>query len=395
MEPGIYGPYRYLPITQRRHFSWPGEARLALWVIPNIEFFHLDDPMPGVNNERLSGSQVKTPNVRNWAIRDYGNRVGVWRFFEVLSRYGIRGTAALNSDICDYHPQIIETGVKLDWEFIGHCQTNARRLNELPPEQEKAAIHDTLERIGRATGRKPIGWLGAGLSETWNTLDYLIDEGVKYVADWACDDLPFRMSVSGRPIMSIPYSLQVNDTTQFYNQKATPEDFERMHQAAVRLPLRGERAGAARHGDCHPPVRFGRALLDRRDRQRTGLCLLALGGLARDRIGDRRALCASRCPMNDPEARAVARDGAEPGTAEPYSALTPTSLMSFAPLGVVVADQRRERSGRSPPTSTPWPANWLLMSGDARSLTSSVFSRVTISPGVPAGASTPYQVPAE
>src|SRR6185312_15986694 len=99
MEPRIYGPYPYLPITERKPFAWPGGAKLALWVIPNLEFFHLDDPMPGVNNERVTHAQV--PNVRNWALRDYGNRVGVWRFFEVLARHGIRATAALNSDICD------------------------------------------------------------------------------------------------------------------------------------------------------------------------------------------------------------------------------------------------------------------------------------------------------
>ena len=229
MQPSVYGPYPYLPITERKPFAWPGGAKLALWVIPNIEFFHLDDPMPGVNNERVPHAQI--PNVRNWALRDYGNRVGIWRFFDVLSRHGIRATAALNSDICEYHPQIIRRAVELDWEFMGHCQTNAKRLNELAPEREREAIRATLARIGEASGRKPVGWLGAGLAETWNTLDYLLDEGVQYVADWTCDDLPFRMNVGGRPLFSIPYSLQVNDTTQFYNQKATFEDFEKLIKA--------------------------------------------------------------------------------------------------------------------------------------------------------------------
>ncbi len=231
MNPSIYGPYRYLPITERKHFAWPNGNRLALWVIPNIEFFHLDDPMPGVNNERLPTAMIKIPNVRNWALRDYGNRVGIFRFFELLSRYGIRGTVALNSDICDYHPQIIETAVKLNWEFIGHCQTNAVRINELDAAQERGMLHATLERIGKATGKKPIGWLGAGLAETWNTLDYLIEEGVRYIADWTADDLPFRMNVGSKTIISIPYSLQINDATQFYNQKSTPEDFEKMVKA--------------------------------------------------------------------------------------------------------------------------------------------------------------------
>ena len=225
MQPSIYGPYRYVPISERKGFRWPNGARVALWVIPNIEFFHLDDPMPGTSNERIARAHAKIPNVRNWALRDYGNRVGIWRFFDVMSRYGVRGTAALNSEICDQHPQIIEAALKLDWEFMGHCQTNAIRLNEMEPEREKEAIHDTLERIGKATGKKPLGWLGAGLAETWNTLDFLIEEGCLYVADWTADDLPFRMNVNGKTIYSIPYSLQCNDTPQFFDQKLSAEEF--------------------------------------------------------------------------------------------------------------------------------------------------------------------------
>jgi len=231
VKPSIYGPYKYLPITERKHFSWPNGKRLALWVVPNIEFFHLDDPMPGVNNERLPAAMIKIPNVRNWALRDYGNRVGVFRFFELMPRYGIRGTVALNSDICDYHPQIIDRAVELGWEFIGHCQTNAVRTNELDETKERDMVRGTLSRIAKATGKKPVGWLGAGLAETWNTLDYLIDEGVRYIADWTCDDLPFSMNVGGKTIISIPYSLQINDATQFYNQKSTPEDFEKAIKA--------------------------------------------------------------------------------------------------------------------------------------------------------------------
>lgn len=225
MQPSIYGPYQYVPITERKGFKWPNGARVALWVIPNIEYFHLDDPMPGTNNERIARANARIPNVRNWALRDYGNRVGVWRFMEMLSRYGIRATVALNSEICDYHPQIIEAGLKLRWEFMGHCQTNAVRINEMEPEREKEAIHNTLEVIAKATGKKPLGWLGAGLAETWNTLDFLIEEGCLYVADWPADDLPFRMNVNGKTIFSIPYSLHCNDTPQLFDQKQSAAEF--------------------------------------------------------------------------------------------------------------------------------------------------------------------------
>ncbi len=228
MQPSTYGPFPYRPITTRQHFSWPGGRRLALWVIPNIEFFHLKDVMPGVANERIAPAHAKIPNVRNWAVRDYGNRVGVWRFFEMFKRHGLRGTVSLNSDICIHHPQIIERALEDNWEFMGHCQTNAVRLNEMNPDEERQAIHETLEVIARATGRRPPGWLGAGLSETWNTLDFLVEEGLQYVADWACDDLPFRMNIHGKTLMSVPYTLHVNDTTQFFNQKATAAEFEQI-----------------------------------------------------------------------------------------------------------------------------------------------------------------------
>ena len=131
MTPRRYGPLAYVPITRRPKLTWPDGARVALWVNPNIEFFGLDDVMPGNQNERVPREHAKIPNVRNWAVRDYGNRVGIWRIMEVLTRYGIRASAALNSEICDHHPEIIEEAGRLGWELIGHNQTNALRLTEM------------------------------------------------------------------------------------------------------------------------------------------------------------------------------------------------------------------------------------------------------------------------
>ena len=115
MTPRRYGPLQYVPITRRTKLTWPGGARVALWVNPNIEFFGLDDVMPGNLNERMLREHAKIPNVRNWAVRDYGNRIGIWRIMEVLTRYGIRASAALNSEVCDHHPEIIEEAGRLGW----------------------------------------------------------------------------------------------------------------------------------------------------------------------------------------------------------------------------------------------------------------------------------------
>src|SRR5262245_61055874 len=110
MKPRDYGPFDYSPIINRPRLTWPKGERLALWVIPNIEFFSLQERPGGY------GAGGKTPDVVMWSDRDYGNRIGVWRLMDVLERYGIRGTVALNSDLCQHHPVIIEEGNKRRWE---------------------------------------------------------------------------------------------------------------------------------------------------------------------------------------------------------------------------------------------------------------------------------------
>lgn len=253
MKPSRYGPFPYVPITQRPPYALPNNAQIAVWVIPNIEFFGLDDPMPGNQNERIAREAAKIPMVRNWAQREYGNRVGIWRVMEVLDRYGIRGTVALNSDICDYQPQIIEATMTRGWELMGHNQTNAIRLNEMPPEQEAESIRETLDRIQRATGRRPTGWLSSGLSETWRTLDLLVDAGVEYVADWTCDDQPFLMDVGGRPLVSIPYSFELNDAPMFYYNKVSTDEFDQMIRRQFDTLYReGERSGRVMAICLHP-----------------------------------------------------------------------------------------------------------------------------------------------
>ena len=228
MKPSRYGPFRYVPVSARPKLEWPGGARVALWVNPNVEFFGLDDVMPGTVNERVAREHARIPNVRNWSVRDYGNRVGVWRLMEVLTRHGIRASAALNSEVCVHHPEVIAEAVRLGWEFIGHNQTNALRLNEISPDAERDAIRAALNAIERASGRRPVGWLGAGLAETWNTLDYLSEAGIRYVCDWVNDDQPYTMDAGNPPMVSLPYSVQTNDVPAYFDMKVSVPEFEAM-----------------------------------------------------------------------------------------------------------------------------------------------------------------------
>ncbi len=227
MKPRRYGPFDYVPVNRRPRISWPGGAQLALWVIPNIEFYALDEPLPGDFGKRPHG-RGGTPMVREWGQRDYGNRVGVFRVMEVLERHGIRATVALNSDICDEHPQIVEDAVKLGWEFMGHGKGNMHRMNEISPEAERDTILEVFSRIEAATGTQPVGWLAPGLVETWNTLDYLVEAGCRYVCEWVNDDQPYLMDVGGNQLVSLPYSYEANDSPVMGRYKFTPLEFERI-----------------------------------------------------------------------------------------------------------------------------------------------------------------------
>jgi peptidoglycan/xylan/chitin deacetylase (PgdA/CDA1 family) len=226
MQPDDYGPFPYVPINRRVKWKWPNGARVALWVAPNLEFFPLKFPLAGQPWQKAS--EQKAPTVRAWGQRDYGNRIGIFRIMDVLSKYGIRATASLNADLCDHHPQIVEDAVRLGWEFMGHNRTNATWLNAIPPEEERELIRYCTERLRQATGRKPAGWLSSGIVETWNTLDHLIAEGYTYVTDWVNDDQPYRMSVGGKPIVYLPYSYEINDNAQILQRHASSDDFELM-----------------------------------------------------------------------------------------------------------------------------------------------------------------------
>ena len=220
-----YGPFPYSAINDRSRLRWPNDARVAFWVIPNIEFFALDENVPA----SAGGTGIKPPDVPTWSSRDYGNRVGVFRMMDVMDRYGIRGTVALNSDVCLHHPNIIQAGNALKWEWMGHNRTNTQRLNAVPPEEEAPLIADVVKTITSVAGERPVGWLGSGLQETWESLGHLADAGFTYVADWVNDDQPYQMQLEGgRTICSIPYSWYINDKPAYEAQHRTTEEFSDM-----------------------------------------------------------------------------------------------------------------------------------------------------------------------
>src|SRR5207237_10741982 len=94
------------------------------------------------------------PDVLNYSWRDYGVRVGIWRLMDVMEKHGVKGTVALNSDVCARYPRIIEVGNKLGWEWMGHGTNNSTLINKQPEDAERALIKKVVDTIAKVTGRK-------------------------------------------------------------------------------------------------------------------------------------------------------------------------------------------------------------------------------------------------
>ena len=218
-DPGLYD---YWPYHDRPKIRWPGGARLAFWVAPNIEFYELDPP---ANPQRKAWPQPY-PALPGYSIRDYGNRVGHVRQMELLDKYGIRGSISLSSALCDHHPEIIAMCAERNWEFFSHGIYNTRYTYGLSEEQEREMILDSVATIEKHTGSKPAGYLAPALSHSEHTIDLFAEAGGTYTCDLFHDDQPTPVKVrNGKRFVSIPYSLEMNDTIAYVVNKIEPRRY--------------------------------------------------------------------------------------------------------------------------------------------------------------------------
>jgi peptidoglycan/xylan/chitin deacetylase (PgdA/CDA1 family) len=222
--PRAHGRFDYSPIVDRPPLRWPNGARVALWVIPNIEHFYFNMPGTSVG----TAGHGLNPDVRSYSWRDYGVRVGIWRMMETMQRYGVRGTVALNSDVCTEYPRIIEEGNKLGWEWMGHGTSNSILLNSQAEAAERAIIAECVSTITAKVGKAPRGWLSPALSETVRTLDILAEHGIEYVGNWVNDEQPYPMKVRKGRMFAMPYSQELNDIPALLGLHQSPERFGRM-----------------------------------------------------------------------------------------------------------------------------------------------------------------------
>jgi len=216
-----HGRYPYSPITERRPYDWPNGKRLAIYVGLNLEWFAFGQ---GLGAELAPASPP--PDVLNYAWRDYGNRVGVFRLAELFAELKLPVSLLVNAQMIERAPQAIRAFPGA--EIVGHGRSNSERQGTLSEYDERALIAQTSAAIEKHSGGRARGWLGPWISQSHVTPDLLQEAGYTYLLDWCHDDQPTWMTTRKGRILSVPYPQELNDIPQIVARKREGANFADM-----------------------------------------------------------------------------------------------------------------------------------------------------------------------
>lgn len=216
--------YDWSMLPQRPPVAWPNQARLALWVVPALEWFPLD--MKGQPFKPMGAMQTAYPDFRHYTLRDYGNRVGIFRIMQALQRHGIRASVAMNAAVAVRYPALVQACVQRGWEVIANgLDMDHLHHGGLPEEDERKLIEQSLQILRQASGQAVRGWLSPAKSQSWNTPDLLREAGIDYACDWVNDDMPYAQNTRAGTLYAMPHPVDIDDATILVQNHHTEDDF--------------------------------------------------------------------------------------------------------------------------------------------------------------------------
>ena len=212
--------YAYSNLFKRKAVEWPDGARIALWIVPTLEFFPLNITPKSF---RLPGGLDRPyPDYWNYTLRDYGNRVGFARIFRAIEERGLKASVAMSSRLAERYPHVLQEVNRLGFELVSQgVDMNHIHMTGIAPETEREWVAHAISTLRKLSGQPVTGWYSPAYSESHDTLDLVAAEGCEYVCDWVNDDMPYRLETKGGPIYAMPYAYEISDLQilQFYKYK--------------------------------------------------------------------------------------------------------------------------------------------------------------------------------
>jgi peptidoglycan/xylan/chitin deacetylase (PgdA/CDA1 family) len=226
----------YQSILNRPKLTLPGNARVVVWPVVNVEDWDIGRPMARQVLPAPTAAPV-IPDIANWSWHEYGMRVGFWRLMQALDAVGAKATLSINGRVCETYPEVAGAARDAGWEFMGHgyIQMPTHQVDD-----QVAMIQRTVDTIKQFTGKAPVGWLGPGLTQTFDTVDHLARAGIRYIGDWPIDDQPMRFDTAAGSMVAMPYTVELNDIPMMAVQHHQSDVFlKRVQDTFDRLYLEG------------------------------------------------------------------------------------------------------------------------------------------------------------
>ena len=239
----------YSAAPQRAPLRWPGGARVALWVAPNIEHYEY---LPQQIRVRNPWPRMPHPDILGYGLRDYGNRVGVWRLMELFDRFRLPCTVSLSMSVLDMYPEITEAMLTRSWEFMSHGLYNTRYHWGMQEDEERAAIEECQQIHRRVVGTGLPGWFSPAASNTPNTPDLVAEAGIPYLCDLYHDDQPTPIRVRRGELTSLPYSMEINYSIAWRRGQEAPAFARKICDEFDTLYAEGAQHGKVMNIAVHP-----------------------------------------------------------------------------------------------------------------------------------------------
>jgi peptidoglycan/xylan/chitin deacetylase (PgdA/CDA1 family) len=242
----------HAPLPLRPRLTWPGGARIAVWVCPNIEHYEFMPAQQG--SPRDPWPRTPHPDILGYGTRDYGNRVGFWRMADMMDRLGIRCTVSLGVAAFEHYPAVMKACLDRGWDVMCHGIYNTQYLWDMPEAQERAFIAECVESYSRVTGGGTMaGWLSPALSYTLNTPDLVAEAGFKYFCDVVHDEQPWPIRTrGGQTMISLPYTVDLNDAVTNRAGLEAPDFCRMVRESFTRLHADGATQGRVMCIAIHP-----------------------------------------------------------------------------------------------------------------------------------------------
>jgi len=218
--------------------AWPDGKPLALAFVVSAEYYDLFVPATAYTPANVPGGfgRGPYPDYRAFSMREYGNRVGVFRLMDLLTRFGLKASLAVDASVARSRTEILQRAMQLGWDLVGHGLSVTDVISESMSEsQERDYLSASLEPLRRASARNVTGWHGAEYAQSTRTLPLLVEQGISYMLDWPHDERVVPMVTPTGTIFSLPMSVDLDDVMAHHHRKISMQQWKRSVTEAVEV----------------------------------------------------------------------------------------------------------------------------------------------------------------